>query len=43
MGTPFCAGTRSAAVILLVVTDPVTLTAVFTPDENGWVMAQFAE
>jgi predicted RNase H-like HicB family nuclease len=21
----------------------VTLTAVFTPDENGWTMAQFAE
>lgn len=23
--------------------EPVTLTAVFTPDENGWVMAQLAE
>ncbi len=23
--------------------DPMTLTAVFTPDENGWVMAQLAE
>jgi predicted RNase H-like HicB family nuclease len=24
-------------------TDPLTLTAVFTPDENGWTMAQLAE
>lgn len=23
--------------------EPVTLTAVFTPDENGWIMAQLAE
>ncbi len=23
--------------------DPLTLTAVFTPDENGWTMAQLAE
>ena len=23
--------------------EPLTLTAVFTPDENGWVMAQLAE
>jgi predicted RNase H-like HicB family nuclease len=23
--------------------EPVTLTAVFTPDENGWTMAQLAE
>jgi predicted RNase H-like HicB family nuclease len=23
--------------------DTLTLTAVFTPDENGWTMAQFAE
>ncbi|MBV9836674.1 MAG: type II toxin-antitoxin system HicB family antitoxin [Solirubrobacterales bacterium] len=23
--------------------EPVTLTAVFAPDENGWVMAQLAE
>ena len=23
--------------------DPITLTAVFTPDENGWTMAQLAE
>jgi len=23
--------------------DSVTLTAVFTPDENGWTMAQLAE
>jgi predicted RNase H-like HicB family nuclease len=23
--------------------EPMTLTAVFTPDENGWVMAQLAE
>ena len=23
--------------------EPITLTAVFTPDENGWVMAQLAE
>lgn len=23
--------------------EPVTLTAVFTPDEDGWVMAQLAE
>ena len=23
--------------------DPSTLTAVFTPDENGWTMAQLAE
>jgi predicted RNase H-like HicB family nuclease len=23
--------------------DPVTLTAVFTPDEDGWTMAQLAE
>jgi predicted RNase H-like HicB family nuclease len=22
---------------------PLTLTAVFTPDENGWTMAQLAE
>jgi predicted RNase H-like HicB family nuclease len=25
------------------VSDKLTLTAVFTPDENGWTMAQFAE
>lgn len=25
------------------VSDPITLTAVFTPDENGWTMAQLAE
>jgi predicted RNase H-like HicB family nuclease len=24
-------------------TNPLTLTAVFTPDENGWTMAQLAE
>lgn len=24
-------------------TEPMTLTAVFTPDENGWIMAQLAE
>jgi predicted RNase H-like HicB family nuclease len=24
-------------------TDPLILTAVFTPDENGWTMAQLAE
>lgn len=24
-------------------TDSLTLTAVFTPDENGWTMAQLAE
>jgi predicted RNase H-like HicB family nuclease len=24
-------------------TDTLTLTAVFTPDENGWTMAQLAE
>ena len=24
-------------------TDPLTLTAVFSPDENGWTMAQLAE
>jgi len=23
--------------------EPLTLTAVFTPDENGWTMAQLAE
>ena len=23
--------------------EPITLTAVFTPDENGWTMAQLAE
>lgn len=23
--------------------DPLTLTAVFTPDENGWTVAQLAE
>ena len=23
--------------------EPLTLTAVFTPDENGWVLAQLAE
>ena len=26
-----------------VMSDDVTLTAVFTPDENGWTMAQLAE
>jgi predicted RNase H-like HicB family nuclease len=25
------------------VTEPLTLTAVFTPDEDGWTMAQLAE
>ena len=25
------------------VSEPITLTAVFTPDENGWTMAQLAE
>jgi len=25
------------------VAETVTLTAVFTPDENGWTMAQLAE
>jgi len=25
------------------VADPLTLTAVFTPDEDGWTMAQLAE
>jgi len=25
------------------VSHPITLTAVFTPDENGWTMAQLAE
>jgi predicted RNase H-like HicB family nuclease len=25
------------------VSDPITLTAVFTPDEKGWTMAQLAE
>jgi predicted RNase H-like HicB family nuclease len=29
--------------IIVVVTGALTLTAVFTPDENGWVMAQLAE
>lgn len=24
-------------------TEPLTLTAVFTPDEDGWTMAQLAE
>jgi predicted RNase H-like HicB family nuclease len=28
---------------LKVMSESVTLTAVFTPDENGWTMAQFAE
>jgi predicted RNase H-like HicB family nuclease len=30
-------------VILRAMTDELTLTAVFTPDENGWAMAQIAE
>jgi predicted RNase H-like HicB family nuclease len=25
------------------VSDPIMVTAVFTPDENGWTMAQLAE
>ena len=29
--------------ILLLMTDGITLTAVFTRDENGWTMAQLAE
>jgi predicted RNase H-like HicB family nuclease len=29
--------------ILLAMSKPVTLSAVFTPDENGWTMAQLAE
>ena len=35
-------GAPHAAVILRVMAKPVTLTAVFTPDENGWVTAQLA-
>jgi predicted RNase H-like HicB family nuclease len=31
------------AVILDGMSESVTLTAVFTPDENGWTMAQLAE
>ena len=30
-------------VILAGMADALTLTAVFTPDENGWTMAQLAE
>lgn len=30
-------------VILCLVNSALTLTAVFTPDENGWTMAQLAE
>jgi predicted RNase H-like HicB family nuclease len=28
---------------LRVMSEPLTFTAVFTPDENGWTMAQLAE
>lgn len=37
--------TRDAAkaFILQRMTNALTLTAVFTPDENGWTMAQLAE
>ena len=32
-----------ATVFQIPMSEPVTLTAVFTPDENGWTMAQLAE
>lgn len=34
---------RRATVHTSGMSDAVTLTAVFTPDENGWTMAQLAE
>jgi predicted RNase H-like HicB family nuclease len=33
----------AARAIIVGMSDALTLTAVFTPDENGWVMAQLAE
>ncbi len=36
-------GLRGAKVHTSGMSDAVTLTAVFTPDENGWTMAQLAE
>lgn len=40
-GQPFHQPVTGATV--QVMSEPITLTAVFTPDENGWTMAQLAE
>jgi predicted RNase H-like HicB family nuclease len=42
-GTPAGQERRPASRHTSSVAEPVTLTAVFTPDENGWTMAQLAE
>jgi predicted RNase H-like HicB family nuclease len=46
-GRPATCSLRSAPLLALPfqipMSEPVTLTAVFTPDENGWTMAQLAE